>query len=182
MPDLREFTEFLKDAWGFIFTIIIIAFIFIFIIAFIPVAGNSMNPTLSDGNITLVSRISYLFSTPKRGDIITFRMPDHKSYVKRIIGLPNERIDYLNGQLLINDESFKEAYLNINTKTSNFMLEDICPKELCPDGVIPENYYLVLGDNRTDSKDSRELGLIKKEYINGKIIFKVYPFSKIKNS
>lgn|SRR5574344_279801 len=178
MPDLREFTEFLKDMWGYILTILIIAFVFIFIVAIIPVAGNSMNPTLSDGNLVLVSRINYLVKDIKRSDIITFRTDDKKSYVKRIIGLPGERIDYLNGSLLINNEAYNETYLK-NVKTSNFMFEDICKKEDCPNGTIPDGYYLVLGDNRTDSKDSRELGLISKKQIKGQIIFKINPFGKL---
>jgi signal peptidase I len=180
MPDLREFWEFLKDVWGYILTVLIIAFIFLFIVAIIPVAGNSMNPSLSDGNLVLVSRINNYFGGYKRGNIITFTTNDKKSYVKRIIGLPGERIDYLNGSLLINNVSYNESYLNSDVKTSNFMFEDICNLNKCPKGVIPKNMYLVLGDNRIDSKDSRELGLISIKEIKGKIIYKIYPFGALK--
>jgi len=178
MPDFREVTEFIKDTFGYIVVFAVMLFIFTFIIAIAPIAGNSMNPTLSDGDFVVVSKFSYLLSSIKRDDVVIFKDSEKKKYVKRVIGLPGESIDHLDGFLYINDEPYKETLLDAK-KTNNFMFEDICSKEKCPDGVIPEGKYLVLGDNRIDSKDSRDpsIGLVDEEEIFGKILFRLWPFS-----
>lgn len=180
MLDLREFTEFLRDVWGYIVTFAVIAFIFIFIVSIVPISGNSMNPTLTDGNMALVFKPSYWFSDIKRNDIVVVRTEDKIRYVKRIIGLPGERVDYLKGFLYINNEPFVENIdFGKNVTTNNFMMEDICKKDECPNGVIPEDKYLILGDYRIDSMDSRDpdIGLVSKEEIHGKVLAKVWPIS-----
>lgn len=179
--DLREVTEFLRDCLGYIITLVVIVLIYTFVVSFQPIAGNSMAPNLVEGNIVLVSKLSFLFSTPKRNDIVTFKTEKGKRFVKRIIGLPGEEIDYLDGILYINKETFKETIIDEDVVTRNFMFEDICPIEKCPDSKIPEDYYLVLGDNREDSQDSRdpELGLIKKSELRGKVTFKIWPINEI---
>jgi len=184
MPDFREVTEFLKDTFVYIAIFVAIAFVFTFVMAVVPVAGNSMNPTLADGNMLVSLKFAYLISSPKRNDIITFTDADKKRYVKRVIGLPGETIDYLNGYLYINGESYIESFVD-GKETNNFMFVDICDKTKCPDNKIPENKYLVLGDNRPGSQDSRdpEIGLIDKKQIDGKLIFRVWPikeFGRIK--
>ncbi len=183
MPDFRNITEFIKDVFGYIIIFAILVFIFIFIVAFAPIAGNSMNPTLNDGDIVLVSRLSYVFSDIERYDIITFKDENNKKYVKRVIGLPGERIDYLNGYLIVDNKTIKETLVD-GSKTNNFMFEDICDSKLCPDSVIPIDKYLVLGDARDDSKDSRDksIGLVDAKEIKGKILYRIWPisgFSKI---
>ena len=104
--DLREVTEFFRDFAGYIITIGVILFVFVFIVAIQPVAGNSMHPTLEDTELTLVSRFAYKISKPKRNEIVILKK-DKKSYVKRIIGLPGEKVEYLKNKLYINDEPFK---------------------------------------------------------------------------
>ncbi len=176
MPDFRELTEFLKDTFIYFVIFLVIAFIFTFIIAVVPIAGNSMNPTLDDGDLAFSVRFAYLFSEPNRNDVITFVDKNKKRYVKRVIGLPGETVDYLNGFLYIDGDSYLESFVD-GSKTNNFMFEDICNKKDCPDGKIPDGYYLVLGDNRPESQDSRDpsVGLINKKYIDGKILFKLWP-------
>ena len=102
MPDLRGLTEFLKDTFVYIIIFAVIVFVFMFIIAVVPIAGNSMNSTLSDGDFAISVRFVYLISSPKRNDIVTFKDSNKKRFVKRVIGLPGESIDYLNGYLYIN--------------------------------------------------------------------------------
>ncbi len=179
MPDFRELKEFLKDTLGYIITFCVLAIIFVFIIAVAPIAGNSMNPTLNDGDIVIVTKYNYIFTSPKRNEIIIFKDSVKKKYVKRIIGLPGERIDYINGYLYINNEKYEESL--ITTNTSNFMFEDICSLTKCPNSVIPEGFFLVLGDNRPESQDSRDanIGLISKKEVIGKIVFRVLPFDEI---
>ena len=178
--DTREIKEFLRDAGIYIITIGILLIFLIFIISFQPIAGNSMVPTLEEGNIVMVSKLSYRLGKIKRNDII-YVVVNKKSYVKRIIGLPGEDIKYLKNILYINDEPYTEEFLDKNIETSGFTLEDVCKKDECPNGVIPEGKYLVLGDNRPESEDSRtaSFGLVSEEQIKGKIFFRIWPLNKI---
>lgn len=180
--DLRDVTEFLSDFSKYIITVIVMILIFTFVVAFQPIAGNSMFPSLEEGNVVLLSRLSGKFSDFKRNEIVSLKS-NGKSFVKRIIGLPGEKVDYLNGILYINDEGFQETFLSSDVVTSNFLFEDICSKEDCPDGVIPEDMYLVLGDNRPESEDSRTptFGLVKKDQILGKVFFRVWPLQNFGN-
>lgn len=179
MPDFRELTEFLKDTFAYVVMFAVMIFIFLFVVAIAPIAGNSMNPTLADGDFVIVAKFSYWFSDVGRDDIVIFKDSERKKYVKRVVGLPGETIDYLDGFLYINDKPYKETLLD-GSKTNNFMFEDICSKDDCPEGKIPDGMYLVLGDNRRDSKDSRDhsIGLVSEKEIFGKIIFKLWPFSE----
>lgn len=175
MYDFREISEFLRDASKYIIAIIAIIIIFTFIVAFQTVAGNSMNPTLKEGEILLISKFSKNY---ERNQIVTV-IVNGKSYVKRIIGLPGEKVEYMKDVLYINGTGYKETFLNDNVKTNNFLFVDICKEEDCPDGVIPEDMYLVLGDNRPESEDSRtpEFGLVKKSQIKGKVFFRIWPIT-----
>lgn len=175
--DLREVTEFFKDALKYIILIIIVIIIFLYIVSFQQIIGNSMSPILKDGDVALLSKISIILNNIDRNDIVALESSDGKLYVKRIIGLPGEEIHFMDNVLYINGKGYKENYLNANVKTNNFMFSDICGIDLCPNGVIPDNMYLVLGDNREDSLDSRDssLGLVPKKNLIGKSLFKIWP-------
>lgn len=174
--DLREVKEFFRDCWAYIITIGIVVIILMFIVSFQPIAGNSMYPTLEEGNVVLVSKFNYFFIKPKRNEIVTVKV-NGKSYVKRIVGLPGEDIKYLKNILYINDEPYKEDFLAEGIETSGFTLADVCHENECPDGVIPEGKYLVMGDNRPESEDSRtpSFGLVSKDQIKGQVFFRVWP-------
>lgn len=176
MFDLREIKEFLRDCSIYLITIAIISFIFIFIVSFQPIAGNSMHPTLKEGNVVLVSKFSYNFLKIKRGDIVTVEV-NGKSYVKRVIGLPGEDIKFMKSVLYIDNKPYTEEYIKGDIKTSGFTLDDVCKEDECPDGKIPEGKYLVLGDNRPESEDSRTqtFGLVSKKQVKGKVFFRVWP-------
>jgi len=180
MLDLRDITEFFRDFSKYIIAILVMFFIFAFVVAFHPVAGNSMNPTLKEGEIMLVSKFSYLFSKIKRNEIVTVEV-DGKSYVKRVIGLPGEKVEYMNGVLYIDGTGYREDFLESDVITHNFLFVDICSEEACPKGVIPDDMYLVLGDNRDESTDSRDpkFGLVTKKQIKGKVFFKIWPLNEI---
>lgn len=177
--DLREVTEFFRDFAGVIIPIVILIFVFTFVVAVQPVAGNSMAPTLEDTQLTLVSRFKYYVSKPRRNEIVVLKK-DKKSYVKRVVGLPGENVKYLNGFLYINDKPFRELFLKEGIVTSNFLFEDICSLDDCPDGVIPKNKYLVLGDNRPESMDSRDntFGLVDIKEIKGRVFARIWPLKE----
>ncbi len=176
--DLRGVTEFFKDFMWYIIVLLVIVFVLLFVVAFQTVVGNSMNPTLKDGQPVLVSKLPF---TVERNDIILFKK-DGKSYVKRVIGLPGEKIEYMDGILYVNGKAYRETFLDSKAETYNFLFSDICSKEDCPDEVIPEKMYFVMGDNRQESTDSRDpkIGLISKENISGYVVYSVFPFKSVK--
>lgn len=178
--DFRELTEFIKDTIGYILGFTIILIIFIFVISFQPVAGNSMYPNLNEEDIVIVSKLFYKLGKPNRNDIVNVKDDLNKSYVKRVIGLPGEKIEYLDNILYINEKPYQENFIKEGINTSNFLFENICSLEECPNGVIPDDMYLLLGDNREESLDSRtpEFGLREKKYIKGQVVFKIYPFNE----
>lgn len=139
------------------------------------VDGNSMNPTLEDGDNMWVSKLAYRFGDPKRFDVIIFNYDENTTYVKRIIGLPGEtvRIDQ-SGNIFINEVLLEE----------NYGIEPILPTKLGRANqpvLLGDNEYFVLGDNRNHSQDSRwsDVGNVSRDDIIGKVIFRIYPFKKI---
>lgn len=179
--DLRDIKEFFRDCLGYFISLVIVIIIFTFVIAFHPVAGNSMVPTLEEGSITVVAKSHHLIFKLKRNQVIIVKK-DKKTYIKRVIGLPGEEVHYLNNRLYVNGKITEEPFLGDDVTTNSFMLEDVCNKEKCPTSIIPEDYYLVLGDNRNDSLDSRnpQFGLVKKDEIKGVVIFNIWPIDNIK--
>ncbi len=134
------------------------------------VDGSSMSPTLTDGDQLIVEQLSYYFHDPDRFDIVVFPISTEDDYIKRIIGLPGETVQILNGQVYIN---------------GNLLTDDRYGAEMIEDpGVAADTIYLqpdeyfVLGDNRNASVDSRfpEVGLIHKKDIQGRAWLRFYPF------
>lgn len=165
--DFRDINEFLKDSFKYILVIIFVVILFLYVVSFQQVVGPSMQTTLQEGNIVVVSKLSYKFNDVKRGDILVFEYDGMKNLIKRVIGLPGEKIEFKDNVLYINDEAYEEKYLN-DVKTEDYS-----------SGIIPENQYIVLGDNRENSMDSRDIGPIKKEDIIGKVTFRAFPFKKM---
>lgn len=171
--DWLSIRELLKDSLKLILIVFVILFLMIYIVSVTQVVGSSMSPTLSDGEVLILNKFNYRIFDVKRGDIISLDYEDTKYLIKRIIGLPGETVEIKNNQLYINNTLYEEDYLPDDLVYPDFSLNDLGYS------VIPDDMYLVLGDNREDSLDSREIGLIKKEEINGKIIFRLWPINKI---
>ena len=171
--DWLSIKEFLKDTLKYIILIVTILFIVIYVVSLHQIVGTSMTPTLNNGDITILDKISYKFNNIKRNDIVSIYNEDSKYIVKRIVGLPGESIEYKNNKLYINGEEIKELYLK-NQITEDFKLNEIGYEK------IPEDMYFVLGDNRKDSLDSRDynVGLINKKDILGKVRFRIWPLNK----
>lgn len=150
----------------FVFAFVAASLINRFIIFKVEVPTGSMETTIMIGDKVETFRLSYLFSDPKRGDIVVFPFPDDEEddYIKRIIGLPGETIEGKDGYVYINGEKLEESYVMA------MLQEDFGPYE------IPEDNYFMMGDNRTYSKDSRywENKFVTRDKIKGKAIFK-YP-------
>lgn len=152
--------------------VVIICVVFLirfFIITPVRVTGSSMYPYLKDSEILMLEKYDRNF---KRFDIIVADAANTK-VIKRIIGMPGEKIKYENCNLYINDE-IVDDYVK-ECITGDFSLENLYGYL-----VIPEGYYFVMGDNRKESSDSRDIriGLIKEEKIEGKAVFRITPFSR----
>lgn len=173
--DFREISEFVKDTFKYLVVIVLVLVIMIYVVSLQQVVGPSMSKTLNNKDIIIIDKLSYRFSEPKRFDIISFEYAETKYLIKRIIGLPGEHIKYVDGILYINDIKYEDKNL-LNEITDDF---DI--KSLGFD-VIPDDMYLVLGDNRTNSLDgrSKKVGLIRKEDIIGKSLIRIWPLNGIK--
>lgn len=171
--DFRDIKEFLKDSFKYILIILGVFLLFFYVISMEQIVGPSMNPTLKDNNIVFLNKIVYRFKEPKRNEIIVLKN-DSKHMIKRVIGLPGEKIEYKDNFLYINDEKYIEPFLERDEVfTKDFSLKDMGYEK------IPEDKYLVLGDNREDSKDSRQIGLISKKDIIGRVSLRVWPLNKI---
>ena len=142
---------------------IVCLFAFVFVWYFgqrVAVVGDSMNPILNNGDIALVNRIVYDATAPKRGDIIVFKPKGNENshyYIKRIIGLPGEKVQILEGEIYIDGEKLEEDY-----GVSEITDPGIAAEEIELEG----NEFFVLGDDRENSEDSRmaDVGNVKRSY------------------
>ena len=159
------------------------ALIRFFLFTPIVVDGDSMLPTLENGDRMIVNKFKYTIGEPDRFDIVVFHAPEQKDYIKRVIGLPGDYVEYKNDQLYINGERYEEPYLDElkaelteGSLTFDFTLQELDPTI----DVIPEDHVLVLGDNRRYSKDSRHIGLVHVDEIVGNAKFIFWPIKDIK--
>ena len=167
--DFREITEFMKDSLGIIITVLVVFFLFIFVIGLQQVVGPSMEPNYHEGDVVVLNKFIYNFRKPKRGEVVVVTQ-NEKYMIKRVIGLPGDKVEFINNKLYINDQEYSESYLNEDTITDDFSITSFGVDK------IPDDKYLVLGDNRGDSLDSRKYGFIDKKNITGKVWFKIFHF------
>ncbi len=158
--------KYVKEILPYLITIIIVVLIRSFIITPVRVDGSSMHPTLINNQILLLEKFDHNY---KRFDIVVLYYNDER-LVKRVIGLPGETVAYKNNKLYVNNKEIKENFINVDT--SDFELSDIGETK------IPEGKYFVVGDNRGASTDSRIIGLIADDTIQGKIVYSLYPFNR----
>ena len=170
--------NFWKDLFDLVIYLLSAVVICLLIIKFIAVRsivdGNSMNPLLSDRDNLIVQKISYYFHEPERFDVIVFELKNEPGthYIKRIIGLPGERVQVKGGRVFINGELLEgDVYGNELMEKAYRASSEI---------LLGENEYFVLGDNRNRSQDSRTVyvGNVNKKQILGKAWLRIWPFSK----
>lgn len=163
--------NFIKESVPYIIIIVVVVLIRTFIATPVIVSGDSMKPNLHDGEMLIVRKIGYNSGSIERFDIVVVKEGEDE-IIKRVIGLPGEHISYKSNMLFVNGKLVEQDYKFYDTV--DFNLEEICT---CSS--IPEGKYLVLGDNRPVSKDSRTIGLIDEKDIFGEAIFRIWPISKL---
>ena len=159
----------IKNILSYVLIIVIALLIKFFIFSPIKVNGTSMSPTLEDGDIMILNEIGYRIHGLERYDIAVAKI-DGELLIKRVIGLPGDKIEYRDNKLYVNGEFFYEEFKHGDTS-------DFSISELGSD-VVPENSYFLVGDNRGNSKDSRTVGFIPKDKIIGKTRVIVFPFNR----
>ena len=166
--------------WDFIESIVFALAIFVVVYLFLfqpnQVKGHSMDPTFHDGEYILTDKISFRMGLPKRGDVVVFASPKNADvdFIKRIIGLPGERVKISGGKVFVNDTQLDEsAYLDLSVYTGpeSFLSEN---QEL----TVPIGRYFVLGDNRPHSSDSRDFGPVPPSDFVGKVFFRYWPMDR----
>ena len=158
-------------------TLIAVFLINMFILRTVEVQGSSMYPTLMHGERIIVWQ---LFYSPDFSDIIVLEHTDGNLHVKRVLGTPGDHVDYIDGEMVVNGVVISEPYIAPEASTNGFTFESLCRIRNGIDdcNVIPEGYFLVLGDNRNRSGDSREYGLIHESQIMGRATLRFLPFSE----
>ena len=165
--------EKIKTFLPYIIIIVVVLFIKAFIVTPIKVNGESMYPTLEEGDIMILNKTAYYFNEPKRFDIVVVDMPD-EYLIKRVIGLPGEHIEYKDNILYVDGKKVKENFEH--GKTEDFDIEEL------GSDTVPEDSYLVMGDNRKKSLDSRELGFMKIDQLLGRTSLIILPFNRMGNA
>lgn len=173
--ELWEWSKALLIAFG------LAAIIRFFLFTPIVVDGESMMPTLKNGDRMVVNKIGYMVGEPDRYDIVVFHAPEQKNYIKRVIGLPGDHVEYKNDQLYVNGEAMEEPYLDQYKSeiTEGTLTDDFTLEEITQETEIPKGYIFVMGDNRRYSKDSRHIGLVKIDEVIGNTNIVFWPLNEI---
>jgi signal peptidase I len=163
----KKGSELLRFLLDVLETLVLSAVLFLAINAVsarIRVDGNSMEPTLQNGEFVIVNKLAYKFGNPQIGDVIVFHYPrdPNQEYIKRVIGLSGDHVNILNGLVYVNDEILPEPYI-------------ATPPRYKADWNVPEDSLFVLGDNRNNSSDSHNWGPVPMENVIGKALFIYWP-------
>jgi signal peptidase I len=157
---------------GIVVFLAILVMIYLFLFSPQEINGQSMEPTFYNTELIITNKFIFKIAPPNRGDIVIFKSPINKDidYIKRVIGLPGERVKLSNNSYYINGQKLTEPYLKEGTITSggNYLHEG---EEI----TVPQGEYFVSGDNRQHSSDSREFGPIPLQDFIGKGILRYWP-------
>lgn len=159
-----------------VLALVIFVLVYFFVAAPHQVKGLSMYPTFDDKQLILTDKISYRLGVPKYRDVVVFKAPTNPDYdyIKRIIGVPGDKIRIEQNGVYVNDKLLDESYLPESTITSEGVFLSF-NREI----TVPDDEYFVMGDNRSGSSDSRAWGFVKRKELIGKVFFRYFPFNKV---
>jgi len=154
-----------------IISVLIAAFIIVFLYQPVRVEGTSMLPRLEDQDRLFINKIAYRVGEIHQGDVVVFQYPrDHtKSYIKRVIGLPGDRLRIDHGIVYVNGVALREPYVPARYE------DDRSEAQM----VLPPHEYFLMGDHRSISSDSREFGPVDRDLIYGKAVFVYWPVEQV---
>jgi signal peptidase I len=156
-----------------LFSVVLAVIVILFLYQPVKVEGTSMMPTLDDQERIFINKFVYRFHFEKidRGDTVVFWFPGDpsKSYIKRVIGMPSDRVEVRDGSVVVNGTPLEEDYVPQEYRDQS---------EMRPTTVGPDEYF-VLGDHRSSSNDSRTWGMVPRRYIYGKAVFIYWPLEKM---
>lgn len=184
---VNVFKETIQWIEAILLAVIIALLIRGFIFEPVLVQGESMQNTLTTGERLIIYKLGYHFAPPKQGDIIVLQVQegalkvfpfiqklplfrkivpnlDELDYIKRVVGIPGDKIKFVDGTVFVNGEKLKDTY----SKGSTYGTDETI--------IVPKNKVFVLGDNRENSKDSREIGCVDYDKIKGKAVLRIWPF------
>lgn len=154
-------------------SVVIAIIVILFLYQPVKVEGTSMMPALQDQERIFINKFVYRFGIDdvSRGDMVVFWYPNDptKSYIKRVIGVPGDRIQLDSGTVILNGKALNEVYVPARYRDQQSM----------PLTIVPPGDYFVLGDHRSSSSDSRAWGMVPRSFIYGKAVFVYWPFDKI---
>jgi signal peptidase I len=154
-------------------SVVIAVLVILFVYQPVKVEGTSMMPSLEDQERIFINKFIYRFGMGEisRGDMIVFWYPGDpsKSYIKRVVGLPGDRVEISEGNVTVNGHSLREDYVPPAYRDHQSV----------PETLVPDDHYYVLGDHRTSSNDSRSWGPVHRRHIYGKAVFIYWPLDKI---
>lgn len=157
---------------GIVVFLALLVMVYLFLFSPQEINGQSMEPTFYNAELIITNKFIFKVAPPNRGDIVIFKSPMNKEidYIKRVIGLPGERVKLSGNSYYINGEKLSEAYLPPSTVTSGgtYLHEG---EEI----LVPQGEYFVSGDNRSHSSDSREFGPIPIGDLIGKGVLRYWP-------
>ena len=164
-----------RALWELVHDLSVAVLFCFFLITFVAqafrVQGTSMLPLLEDGERIIVNKFVYRFHPIERGDVVVFWYPKDPSvsFIKRVIGMPDDTVELRNGVLYVNGARTAEGYVRPSFRDD----------ESYPPLVVKKGYFYVLGDHRNSSNDSRNWGEVPEKYIYGKAFFRFWPLPKV---
>ena len=154
-------------------SVVIAIIVILFLYQPVKVEGTSMMPALDDQERIFINKFIYRLhvGTIDRGDMVVFWYPNDptKSYIKRVIGTPGDRVEVDHGSVIVNGRPLNETYVP----------EEYRDQVSMPSTIVPNGEYFVLGDHRSSSNDSRSWGMVPRRYIYGKAVFVYWPLDKM---
>lgn len=153
-----------------VLSVAIAAIVIVFLYQPVKVEGTSMMPWLEDQQRIFVNKFVYSVDNIHRGDVVVFRFPldPTKSYIKRVLGLPGDKVEVVEGRVFVNRQPVEENYVpaEYQDDSTHPLLE------------VPRDHFYVLGDHRNTSNDSRTWGTVPREFITGKAVFAYWPLDR----
>jgi signal peptidase I len=157
----------------FVIALALVVVVYLFIASPHEVIGQSMEPNFHTGEYILANKFQYRFGSPKRGEVVIFKHSEAADFIKRVIGVPGDRVELRGGKFYVNDQLVDEPYLsaaNQNTPGGDFLSEGGYVD-------VPKDMLFVAGDNRNNSSDSRTWGFLSIADIKGKAWLVYWPVS-----